>query len=173
MLRRISFAELDVTGAPKLGRIHGLAATSGRCRPVEGGVNLKIPKLRRQTFENCDYRTLPAEQELGRGGVDRDVSGPAFRCGAWRTYGSPLGHAGEPEHGVQPQQEDLRNRRIEGEHPYLYLDGIVMKCTVGRRSRNVALQVAGAVNSEGFSGDAESVQTTGTTSQPPNPLPAK
>ena len=88
-------------------------------------------------------------------------------------YGSPLGHAGEPEHGVQPQQEDLRNRRIEGEHPYLYLDGIVMKCTVGRRSRNVALQVAGAVNSEGFSGDAESVQTTGTTSQPPNPLPAK
>ena len=42
------------------------------------------------------------------------------------------------------------NRRIEGEHPYLYLDGIVMKQTWAGEVRNVSLLVAGAVNSEGF-----------------------
>ncbi len=66
------------------------------------------------------------------------------------------GHAGEPEHGVQPQQEDLRQDRglaepaIEGEHPYLYLDGIVMKRTWAGEVRNVSLLVASAINSEGF-----------------------
>ena len=42
------------------------------------------------------------------------------------------------------------NRRIEGEHRYLYLDGIVMKRTWAGEVRNVSLLVASAVNSEGF-----------------------
>src|SRR5258708_12822713 len=46
--------------------------------------------------------------------------------------------------------EAWRNRRIEGEHPYLYLDGIVMKRTWAGEVRNVSLLVARAVNSEGF-----------------------
>jgi Transposase and inactivated derivatives len=46
--------------------------------------------------------------------------------------------------------EAWRNRRIEGEHPYLYLDGIVMKRTWAGEVRNVSLLVASAVNSEGF-----------------------
>ena len=46
--------------------------------------------------------------------------------------------------------ETWRNRRIEGEHPYLYLDGIVMKRTWAGEVRNVSLLVASAVNSEGF-----------------------
>ena len=44
----------------------------------------------------------------------------------------------------------MANRRIEGEHPYLYLDGIVMKRTWAGEVRNVSLLVASAVNSEGF-----------------------
>jgi transposase-like protein len=36
------------------------------------------------------------------------------------------------------------------EHPYLYLDGIVMKRTWAGGVRNVSLLVASAVNSEGF-----------------------
>ena len=43
-----------------------------------------------------------------------------------------------------------RNRRIEGEHPYLYLDGIVMKRSWAGEVRNVSLLVASAVNAEGF-----------------------
>jgi transposase-like protein len=46
--------------------------------------------------------------------------------------------------------EAWRNRRIEGEHPYLYLDGIVMKRSWAGEVRNVSLLVASAVNSEGF-----------------------
>ncbi len=71
-----------------------------------GEVNLKVPKLRRQTFE-----TAIIERELGRGGADRDVSGGNFSAAGGGHHGSPLGHAGEPEHGVEPQQEDLRQNR--------------------------------------------------------------
>src|ERR1035437_7689177 len=46
--------------------------------------------------------------------------------------------------------EAWRNRHIEGEHPYLYLDGIVMKRSWAGEVRNVSLLVASAVNSEGF-----------------------
>ena len=46
--------------------------------------------------------------------------------------------------------EASRNRRIEGEHPYLYLDGIFMKRTCAGEVRNVSLLVASAVNSESF-----------------------
>ena len=35
--------------------------------------------------------------------------------------------------------EAWRNRHIEGEHPYLYLDGIVMKRTWAGEVRNVSL----------------------------------
>ena len=43
-----------------------------------------------------------------------------------------------------------RNRPIEGCHPYVYLDGIVMKRTWAGEVRNVSLLVAIAVNSEGY-----------------------
>jgi putative transposase len=43
-----------------------------------------------------------------------------------------------------------RNRAITGEHPYLYLDGIMMKRSWAGEVRNVSLLVASAVSSEGF-----------------------
>src|SRR5262245_39825223 len=54
-----------------------------------------------------------------------------------------------PSPGLEPQQDlrqdrSLANRRIEGEHPYLYLDGIVMKRTRAGEVRNVSLLVASA-----------------------------
>ena len=42
--------------------------------------------------------------------------------------------------------ETWRNRPIEGEHPYIYLDGIVMKRSWAGEVRNVSLLVAIAVN---------------------------
>ena len=39
---------------------------------------------------------------------------------------------------------------IEGEHPYAFLDGIVMKRTWAGEVRNVSLLVAIGVNAEGF-----------------------
>ena len=46
--------------------------------------------------------------------------------------------------------EQWRNRPIAGEHPYVYLDGIVMKRSWAGEVRNVSLLVAIAVNSEGY-----------------------
>jgi transposase-like protein len=46
--------------------------------------------------------------------------------------------------------ETWRNRPIEGEHPYVYLDGIVMKRSWAGEVRNVSLLVAIAVNAEGY-----------------------
>ena len=43
-----------------------------------------------------------------------------------------------------------RNRPIEGEHPYVYLDGIVLKRSWAGEVRNVSLLVAIAVNGEGY-----------------------
>jgi transposase-like protein len=47
---------------------------------------------------------------------------------------------------IYAEIEAWRNRRIEGEHPYLYLDGIVMKRTWAGEVRNVLLLVASAVS---------------------------
>ena len=128
----LSFAGPDVMSAAKLGRIHGLAATSERCRPVPAklvsGFRAAAPDLR-----DSDHRTLPPAGELSRGSADRDVPGGDFGSAGRGHHRGPLGHAGKPKHGLEPQQEDLREDRglaepaDRGEHPYLYLDGIVMK----------------------------------------------
>ena len=39
---------------------------------------------------------------------------------------------------------------MRGEHPYLYLDGIVLKRTWAGEVRNVSLLVAISVNGEGY-----------------------
>jgi transposase-like protein len=46
--------------------------------------------------------------------------------------------------------EAWRNRPIEGEHLYVYLDGIVLKRSWAGEVRNVSLLVAIAVNGEGY-----------------------
>jgi putative transposase len=67
-----------------------------------------------------------------------------------------VGDEGQPRHGVQPQQEIYgqieawRHQPIEGEQPYLYLDGIVLKRTWAGEVRNVSLLVAISVNGDGY-----------------------
>ena len=67
-----------------------------------------------------------------------------------------MGHAGLALDGVGPNQkiyatiEAWRNRPIEAEHPYVYLDGIVLKRSWAGEVRNVSLLVAIGVNSEGY-----------------------
>jgi putative transposase len=46
--------------------------------------------------------------------------------------------------------EAWRNRLIDGEHPYVYLDGIVLKRSWAGEVRNVSLLVAIGKNSEGY-----------------------
>jgi putative transposase len=51
---------------------------------------------------------------------------------------------------IYEQIEAWRNRPIEGSHPYLYLDGIVLKRSWAGEVRNVSLLVAISVNGEGY-----------------------
>lgn len=67
----------------------------------------------------------------------------------WGTRVSP-GKVSNLNKKIYAKIEERRNRPIEGEHPYLYLDGIVMKRTWAGEVRNVSLLVASAVNSAGY-----------------------
>lgn len=51
---------------------------------------------------------------------------------------------------IYGQIEAWRHQPIEGEHPYLYLDGIVLKRSWAGEVRNVSLLVAISVNAEGY-----------------------
>jgi transposase-like protein len=67
----------------------------------------------------------------------------------WGTRVSP-GTVSNLNKKIYAQIEAWRNRPIAGTHPYLYLDGIVLKRSWAGEVRNVSLLVAIAVNAEGY-----------------------
>ena len=121
-----------------------------------GEVNLKIPKLRRQTFETAIIeRYRRRESSVEESLIEMYLAGISVRRvediteALWGTRVSPS-TVSNLNKKIYAKIEAWRNRRIEGEHPYLYLDGIVMKRTWAGEVRNVSLLVASAVNSEGY-----------------------
>src|SRR5450631_2673769 len=121
-----------------------------------GEVNLKVPKLRRQTFETAIIeRYRRRESSVEEALVEMYLAGISVRRvediteALWGTRVSPS-TVSNLNKKIYAKIEGWRNRRIEGEHPYLYLDGIAMKRSWAGEVRNVSLLVASAVNSEGF-----------------------
>ena len=121
-----------------------------------GEVNLKVPKLRRQTFETTIIeRYRRRESSVEEALIEMYLAGISVRRvediteALWGTRVSPS-TVSNLNKKIYAKIEAWRNRRIEGEHPYLYLDGIVMKRTWAGEVRNVSLLVASAVNSEGY-----------------------
>ena len=121
-----------------------------------GEVKLKVPKLRRQTFETAiieRYRRRECSVEEAL--VEMYLAGVSVRRvediteALWGTRVSP-GTVSNLNKKIYAKIEQWRHRRIEGDHPYLYLDGIVMKRAWAGEVRNVSLLVASAVNSEGY-----------------------
>ena len=117
-----------------------------------GDVTLKVPKLRRQTFETAIIeRYRRRESSVEEALIEMYLAGISVRRvediteALWGTRVSP-----STVSNIYAKIEAWRHRSIEGEHPYLYLDGIVMKRTWAGEVRNVSLLVASAVNSEGF-----------------------
>jgi len=100
-----------------------------------GDVNLKIPKLRRQTFETAIIeRYRRRESSVEEALIEMYLAGISVRRvediteALWGTRVSPS-TVSNLNKKIYAKIEAWRNRRIEGEHPYLYLDGIVMKRT--------------------------------------------
>jgi putative transposase len=121
-----------------------------------GDVSLKIPKLRRQTFETAIIeRYRRRESSVEEALIELYLAGVSVRRvediteALWGTRVSPS-TVSNLNKKIYAKIEAWRNRRIEGEHPYLYLDRIVMKRSWAGEVRNVSLLLASAVNSEGF-----------------------
>ena len=121
-----------------------------------GQVSLKVPKLRRQTFETAiieGYRRRESSVEEAL--IEMYLAGVSVRRvediteALWGTRVSPS-TVSNLNKKIYAKIEAWRNRPIEGEHPYVFLDGIVMKRTWAGEVRNVSLLVAIGVNAEGF-----------------------
>src|SRR5262245_1841323 len=70
----------------------------------------------------------------------------------WGTRVSPSTVSDLNKKKIYGTIEAWRNRTIEGKHPYVYLDGIVLKRSWAGEARNVSLLVAIVVKRRGFIG---------------------
>ena len=121
-----------------------------------GEVNLKVPKLRRQTFETAIIeRYKRRETSVEEALIEMYLAGVSVRRvediteALWGTRVSPS-TVSDLNKKIYATIDAWRNRPIEGEHPYVYLDGIVLKRTWAGEVRNVSLLVAIAVNADGY-----------------------
>ena len=121
-----------------------------------GEVKLKIPKLRRLPFETAiieRYRRREASVEEAL--VERYLAGVSVRRveeiteALWGTRVSS-GTVSRLNPKIYRHIEAWRNRAIEGEFPYLYLDGVVLKRSWAGEIRNVSVLVAIGIGTDGF-----------------------
>src|SRR5215217_6651388 len=123
---------------------------------VAGEVNLRVPKLRRQTFETAIIeRYRRRESSVEEALIEMYLAGISVRRvediteALWGTRVSPS-TVPNLNKKIYAKIEAWRNRPIEAEHPYLFLDGIVMKRSWAGEVRNVSLLVAIGVTVEGY-----------------------
>jgi len=121
-----------------------------------GKVSLKVPKLRRQTFETAIIeRYRRRESSVEEALIEMYLAGVSVRRvediteALWGTRVSPS-TVSNLNKKIYAKIEAWRNRPIEGEHPYVFLDGIVMKRSWAGEVRNVSLLVAIGVTSDGY-----------------------
>ena len=121
-----------------------------------GPVALKVPKLRHLPLETAIIeRYRRRESSVEEALVEMYLAGVSVRRvediteALWGTRVSPS-TVSELNQKIYEQIEAWRNRPIEGEYPYVYLDGVYLKRSWGGQVRNVAVLVAIGVDAEGF-----------------------
>ena len=121
-----------------------------------GKVKLKVPKLRQAKFETAIIeRYKRRESSVEEALIEMYLAGVSVRRvediteALWGTKVSP-GTISNLNKRVYKQIEEWRNRPIEGEYPYVYLDGIVLKRTWAGEIRNVSVLVATGVGTDGY-----------------------
>jgi len=155
-------AEADrLCGASKYERTEGRKDTRAgsyeRSLDTKAGpVKLKMPKLRKQTFETAIIeRYQRRESSVEEALIEMYLAGVSVRRiediteALWGTRVSP-GTVSNLNKKIYAKIEAWRSKPIEGKHPYVFLDGIVMKRTWAGEVRNVSLLVAIGVNADGF-----------------------
>ena len=120
-----------------------------------GEVELTVPRLRKLPFESqVIERYRRRESSVEEALVEMYLAGVSVRRvediteALWGTRVS-ASTVSELNQKIYERIEEWRNRPIEGEHPYVMLDGIWLKRSWGGEVKNVAILVAVGVNSAG------------------------
>jgi transposase-like protein len=121
-----------------------------------GEVELKMPKLRRATFESqVIERYKRRESSVEEALVEMYLAGVSVRRvediteALWGTRVSPS-TVSELNQKIYARIHEWRSRPIDKEHPYVYLDGVWLSREFGGEVRPVAVLVAIGVNADGF-----------------------
>ena len=121
-----------------------------------GEVKLKMPKLRKQTFETAIIeRYRRRESSIEESLIEMYLAGVSVRRvediteALWGTRVSS-GTVSKLNKKVYAHIEDWRNRPIQGHYPYVYLDGIVLKRSWAGEIKNVSVLVAVGVDQDGY-----------------------
>jgi transposase-like protein len=121
-----------------------------------GKVKLNVPKLRQQKFETAIIeRYRRRESSVEEALIEMYLAGVSVRRveditqALWGTRVSP-GTVSNLNKKIYERIDRWRNRPIEGDFPYAYLDGIVLKRTWADQVRNVSVLVAIGVTEDGF-----------------------
>lgn len=121
-----------------------------------GEVELKVPKLRTLPFETqIIERYKRKESSVEEALMEMYLAGVSVRRvediteALWGSRVSPS-TVSDLNKKVYKRIEEWRNQPIEGEHPYVYLDGICLKRSWGGQVKNVSVLVAVGVNTEGY-----------------------
>ena len=121
-----------------------------------GEVTLKVPRLRSLSFETqIIERYRRRESSVEEALVEMYLAGVSVRRvediteALWGTRVSPS-TVSELNKKIYAKIDDWRNRPIEGEHAYVYLDGMWLKRSWGGEVRNVAVLVAIGVRHDGY-----------------------
>lgn len=121
-----------------------------------GQVELKVPKLRTLPFETeIIKRYQRRESSVEEALMEMYLAGVSVRRveditqALWGTRVSPsaVSHLNQK---IYQRIETWRNAKLEGEHPYLFLDGIWLKRSWGGEVKNVSVLVAIGVNAKGY-----------------------
>jgi putative transposase len=121
-----------------------------------GQVELKVPKLRSLPFESAVIeRYRRRESSVEEALVEMYLAGVSVRRvediteALWGTRVSSS-TVSELNKKIYGQIHAWRQRPIEGEHAYVYLDGIWLKRSWGGEVKNIAILVAVGVDQDGF-----------------------
>ncbi len=121
-----------------------------------GEVELQVPRLRSLPFETqIIERYRRRESSIEEALVEMYLAGVSVRRvediteALWGERVSPS-TVSALNQKIYEQIETWRNRPIEAEHPYVYLDGIWLKRSWGGEIKNIAVLVAIGVRSDGY-----------------------
>jgi putative transposase len=139
------------------GRIDGRAGHYKRKLHTKAGeVELKVPKLRKATFETTIIeRYKRRESSVEEALMEMYLAGVSVRrveditAALWGMRVS-AGTVSDLNQKMYERIDQWRNRPIEGDYPYVYLDGICLKRSWAGEVRNVSVLVAIGVGTDGY-----------------------